>query len=48
MDSSDVNHYVKKSTESKNISLCMREYGRGTDFICYDPDVTKSGGVVVI
>lgn len=25
-----------------------RNFGRGTDFICLDPDVNDAGGVVVI
>ena len=39
---------IKKATFSKSISLITREFGRGTDFICYDKTVNDKGGVVVI
>ncbi len=30
------------------ITLFIRDFGRGTDFICHDDDVTSNGGVAVI
>ena len=39
---------IKKSTMSREISLIIREFGRGTDFLCIDDDVNENGGVVVI
>ncbi|KAL4512821.1 hypothetical protein ABPG72_017506 [Tetrahymena utriculariae] len=44
----DVDFNVKRVTQSGQIGLFVREYGRGTDFICLDPKVDKAGGVVVI
>ncbi|KAL4481677.1 hypothetical protein ABPG74_007766 [Tetrahymena malaccensis] len=44
----DVDFNVKRATKSRSIGLFVREYGRGTDFICLDPKVNKAGGVVVI
>lgn len=39
---------IKKSTSSGTVSLITRDFGRGTDFICYDDRVQDRGGVVVI
>ncbi|EAR94015.2 helicase carboxy-terminal domain protein (macronuclear) [Tetrahymena thermophila SB210] len=47
-DSTEFNHQVQKATRSGQIGLFVREYGRGTDFISFDPNVIQSGGVVVI
>ena len=39
---------IKKATMSKKNTLLIREYGRGTDFICNDTVVNSNGGVAVI
>ena len=44
----DKEHAIKKATFSKQISLLIREFGRGTDFISSDNTVKANGGVVVI
>jgi len=38
----------KQSTKSGAITLMIREYGRGTDFVCHDERMLKGGGVHVI
>jgi hypothetical protein len=37
-----------KATESGAITLMIREFGRGTDFKCYDQQMLQVGGVHVI
>jgi preprotein translocase subunit SecA len=37
-----------KATESGAITLMIRDFGRGTDFICYDQQMLRVGGVHVI
>jgi preprotein translocase subunit SecA len=37
-----------KATESGAITLMIREFGRGTDFKCYDQKMLQIGGVHVI
>ena len=37
-----------RATESGAITLLIREYGRGTDFKCFDSKVLGAGGVHVI
>ena len=37
-----------QSTRSGAITLMIREYGRGTDFVCYDKRMLDGGGVHVI
>ena len=39
---------VRQAVASKSITLLSRDFGRGTDFICYDDDLNTSGGVHVI
>lgn len=39
---------ISNSTLSGKITLFTRSYGRGTDFIVYDENVIKNGGVHVI
>ena len=39
---------MKLSTRSGRVTLAMRDFGRGTDFICMDSNVENNGGVVVI
>jgi predicted transcriptional regulator len=39
---------VRQSVTSKSITLMSRNFGRGTDFICFDDDMDASGGVHVI
>ncbi|CAF4669347.1 unnamed protein product [Rotaria sp. Silwood1] len=39
---------IKRATASGQITLFTRTFGRGTDFICYDPSVTANGGTHVI
>ncbi|CAL6025644.1 Conserved_hypothetical protein [Hexamita inflata] len=39
---------VKNSVQQGSISLFTKEFGRGTDFICYDKNIDRLGGVHVI
>jgi hypothetical protein len=41
-------HIVKMATRSGKVTLLLRDFGRGTDFICIDDKVSLNGGVVVI
>ncbi len=36
------------ATRSGKVTLLLRDFGRGTDFICIDDKVSLNGGVVVI
>jgi hypothetical protein len=45
---SETDNVIKRATRSGQIALFTRTRGRGTDFVCYDPGVSKSGGVHVI
>jgi hypothetical protein len=35
----EIDDIVRKSTKSKAITLAVRDFGRGTDFICFDKKV---------
>lgn len=37
-----------KATEQGSITLMLRDFGRGTDFKCYDKRILDNGGVHVI
>ncbi len=39
---------VLKATQSRQITLSTKNFGRGTDFCCYDQEVIEKGGLVVI
>lgn len=39
---------IRQAATAGNITLLTREFGRGTDFICYDSRLDASGGVHVI
>ena len=39
---------VLKATQAKAITLSTKNFGRGTDFCCYDQKVIEAGGLVVI
>ncbi len=39
---------MEQASASKQITLLTREFGRGTDFYCYDESVQKAGGVAVL
>ncbi|CAF1137415.1 unnamed protein product, partial [Didymodactylos carnosus] len=39
---------IKRATASDQITLLTRTFGRGTDFICHDQNVTANGGTHVI
>lgn len=39
---------VLKATQARTITLSTRNFGRGTDFCCYDKEVLESKGLVVI
>lgn len=39
---------VRQAVTSKSITLMSRDFGRGTDFICFDDDLDASGGVHVV
>ena len=47
-DTKNKENIVKMSTRSGTVTLALREFGRGTDFICLDDRVSTHGGVVVI
>ena len=36
---------IRVSTKSKAVTLATRDFGRGTDFMCYDSIVKTAGGV---
>jgi hypothetical protein len=44
----NINEMVRKATRSRQVTLLVREFGRGTDFICNDKTVKENGGVAVI
>ena len=46
--SSEKDNLIKRATGSGQITLFTRTFGRGTDFVCHDPAVSKSGGIHVI
>jgi preprotein translocase subunit SecA len=39
---------VLRATQAKTITLSTKNFGRGTDFCCYDKEVIDAGGLVVI
>jgi preprotein translocase subunit SecA len=39
---------VLKATQARTITLSTRNFGRGTDFCCYDKEVIEQGGLVDI
>ncbi|CAF0939888.1 unnamed protein product [Adineta steineri] len=39
---------IKRATRSGQVTLFTRTFGRGTDFICYDQNVSANGGAHVI
>ncbi|CAF4908972.1 unnamed protein product, partial [Rotaria sp. Silwood1] len=39
---------IQGATKSDRITLFTKNFGRGTDFICYDPRVALNGGIHVI
>jgi len=41
-------HLIQNSTNAKAVTYVVRDFGRGTDFVCYDPITNMNGGVVVI
>lgn len=45
---SDKKHYFQKATDQGVVTLMIREFGRGTDFKCYDQRVLDAGGAHVI
>ncbi|CAB9511825.1 protein DnaJ [Seminavis robusta] len=47
-DPSEKQSAFTKATESGAITLFIREYGRGTDFKCFDSKVLQAGGAHVI
>jgi preprotein translocase subunit SecA len=47
-DDSEKEDRVTKATYAKMVTLSTPSFGRGTDFICRDPQVEKNGGVHVI
>ena len=47
-NANDKDKYVNRATTSGQVTLCTREYGRGTDFVCRDQRVKNGGGVHVI
>ena len=46
-DSADRNLFIKKATSSSRVTLFTACFGRGTDFIVYDPIVKKLGPHVI-
>jgi preprotein translocase subunit SecA len=45
--SEKASHFLK-ATQKGSVTLMIREYGRGTDFKCYDQRMLDAGGVHVI
>ena len=43
-----ISEKVKNATTSETVTLMIRHYGRGTDFVCRDSIVLENGGVHVI
>lgn len=43
-----MNRIVKKAVNGGRVTLLNRVFGRGTDFICYDRDLIREGGVHVL
>jgi hypothetical protein len=39
---------IRQAVAKGSITLLMREFGRGTDFICHDEEMDRAGGVHVI
>ena len=39
---------VRQATLKQSITLLSKEFGRGTDFVCYDDDLNEAGGVHVL
>ena len=39
---------IRQAATTNNITLLTRDFGRGTDFICQDMELNRSGGVHVI
>jgi hypothetical protein len=39
---------IKSAATKGNVVLLTREFGRGTDFVCYDQELDRNGGVHVI
>ncbi|KAH3742925.1 helicase carboxy-terminal domain protein [Pelomyxa schiedti] len=39
---------IKNATNARQVTLFSRGFGRGVDFVCYDPVVNDNGGVLVI
>jgi preprotein translocase subunit SecA len=39
---------IGQATYKRRVTVCNRVYGRGTDFVCYDSEIKKNGGVHVI
>ena len=39
---------VRQAVASKSITVLSRDFGRGTDFVCFDDELDASGGVHVI
>lgn len=48
IDIKDKEGTSKQCTKSGAITLMIREYGRGTDFVCHDERMLEGGGVHVI
>jgi len=46
--SSERNAAVLRATEKGAVTLLIREYGRGTDFRCFDKRMLDAGGVHII
>ncbi|CAF1389902.1 unnamed protein product [Rotaria sordida] len=45
--STEKENFIKHATGSGQVTLFTRTFGRGTDFICYDPAVASNGGIHV-
>lgn len=44
----DRDNKIKKAANKNNITLMTNSFGRGTDFVLFDPSVSKLGGLHVI
>ncbi len=44
----DKEKVIRNSTKMNSLTLMTREFGRGTDFKCYDTNALKDGGITII
>jgi Mg-chelatase subunit ChlD len=47
-DTSERNRAILKAVKSGTVTLAVKDFGRGTDYVCYDPELNEAGGVHII